>query len=203
MTEEKRSHIYTPETCPSKHWNDGTDRCADCGEDLNTASDPAPAAEKIPPRLDARELGTVLAALRYWQRTVVPELSPEYRGTWGELDAAPEIEIADDDEQSPLTADEIDALCERLNCGGDPEPLRLAVIVEGGIVQSLLLDDMSRARELDVVVIDHDTEGADESDLIEVPMLDGTAFDAYAGGPCLSASDVDLPALAKVLNGEG
>lgn len=22
-------------TCPSKHWNDGTDICADCGTDLN------------------------------------------------------------------------------------------------------------------------------------------------------------------------
>jgi hypothetical protein len=26
---------YTPDTCPSKHWNDGNDVCADCGASLN------------------------------------------------------------------------------------------------------------------------------------------------------------------------
>lgn len=29
-----RKYAHTPETCPSKHWNDGTDYCADCGADL-------------------------------------------------------------------------------------------------------------------------------------------------------------------------
>lgn len=28
---EGRRFAFTPETCPSKHWNDGTDHCADCG----------------------------------------------------------------------------------------------------------------------------------------------------------------------------
>ena len=30
---------HTPETCPSKHWNDGSDICADCGLDLHDAGD--------------------------------------------------------------------------------------------------------------------------------------------------------------------
>lgn len=29
---------YTPETCPSKHWNRGDDICADCGADLNSGA---------------------------------------------------------------------------------------------------------------------------------------------------------------------
>lgn len=29
---------YTPETCPSKHWNRGDDVCADCGADLNSGA---------------------------------------------------------------------------------------------------------------------------------------------------------------------
>ena len=56
--------------------------------------------------LDDRELATVLAALRYWQRCATV--------------CDPEFEIAADgrtDARAALTADEIDALCERLNCG--------------------------------------------------------------------------------------
>jgi hypothetical protein len=53
-------------------------------------------------RLTDRELATVLAALRYWQR---------------ELDECGPPPIAEpfDDAITPLTADEIDDLCERLN----------------------------------------------------------------------------------------
>lgn len=29
----KAGYRFTPETCPSKHWNDGHDTCADCGAD--------------------------------------------------------------------------------------------------------------------------------------------------------------------------
>lgn len=32
--ETPREYAHTPETCPSKHWNDGDDLCADCGTDL-------------------------------------------------------------------------------------------------------------------------------------------------------------------------
>lgn len=28
-------YLYTPERCPSKHWNDGNDICADCGTVLS------------------------------------------------------------------------------------------------------------------------------------------------------------------------
>ena len=34
------TYRYTPETCPSKHWNDGNDTCEDCGADLNEAPEP-------------------------------------------------------------------------------------------------------------------------------------------------------------------
>jgi hypothetical protein len=52
---------------------------------------------------DLRELGTVLAALRYWQRE-------------GLMSGGAEHDIATDgDSFAALTAEEIDALCERLN----------------------------------------------------------------------------------------
>jgi hypothetical protein len=55
------------------------------------------------PALDGRELATVLAALRYWQRQ-------------GLMSAGGEHDIATDGGQlAPLTSAEIDALCARLN----------------------------------------------------------------------------------------
>ena len=65
-------------------------------------------AEEIPAplELDERETGTVLAALRYWQRNAE--------------NGAPEWEIATEPEGGPLDEDEIDALCERINCSPMP-----------------------------------------------------------------------------------
>jgi hypothetical protein len=56
--------------------------------------------------MNHRELSTVLAALHYWQRTII-----DYGGPVG-----PESDIADDGGSIvALTADEITSLCERLN----------------------------------------------------------------------------------------
>jgi len=71
-------------------------------EECNVVAD----AEATPtPALDDRELATVLAALRYWQRE-------------GWISGGHEHDIATNgDTLEPLGADEIDALCERLNAG--------------------------------------------------------------------------------------
>ena len=59
-------------------------------------------AERDTLTLSPRELATALAALRYWQRTGLNRDTPE-------------DDIAMDGCIRALTADEIDALCERLN----------------------------------------------------------------------------------------
>jgi hypothetical protein len=53
-------------------------------------------------RLADRELATVLAALRYWQQDLAENDGPICEHF---------------DEHTPLTVEEIDDLCERLNCG--------------------------------------------------------------------------------------
>jgi hypothetical protein len=53
-------------------------------------------------RLNERELATVLAPLRYWQQHLAENDNPISE------------HFAD---QTPLTVEEIDDLCERLNCG--------------------------------------------------------------------------------------
>jgi hypothetical protein len=59
-------------------------------------------------QLTGRDLATVLASLRWWQRNLA--------GNEGQVPICEHF----DDKTTPLTVDEIDELCERLNCG-DPE----------------------------------------------------------------------------------
>ena len=64
-------------------------------------------------RVDKREFATILAALRYWQRRGLCT-----DGRQGNLIVpAPEEDVATDSgTHKPLVPEEIDALCERLNC---------------------------------------------------------------------------------------
>jgi hypothetical protein len=63
-------------------------------------------------KLDSRELGTVLAALRYWQEQGLAD-DPQYRS-----DELNDIATCHDAQVS-MCGDEIDDLCERINCGTD------------------------------------------------------------------------------------
>ena len=63
-------------------------------------------------RLSGRGLATVLAALRSWQRGLTER-------SWEALFGAGHF-----DEETPLDAQEIDALCERLNVRPDRQPRR-------------------------------------------------------------------------------
>ena len=59
-------------------------------------------------RVSDREIDTILAGLRAWQAFLLGTLN----------DAAPGIlEIANNDHDNPLTVEEIDKLCEEINCG--------------------------------------------------------------------------------------
>jgi hypothetical protein len=60
----------------------------------------------MPVRLSDRELATVLAALRYWQEDLAKN-----------GDEGPIAVEHFDEANTPLTVEEIDDLCERLNCG--------------------------------------------------------------------------------------
>ena len=53
---------------------------------------------------------------------------------------------------------------------------RVAVILEGGIVQSVVAD---RPEEVEVAVIDYDADGCDESEIARVTQPDGSMSDAW------------------------
>ena len=52
---------------------------------------------------------------------------------------------------------------------------RVVVTVEGGVVQSVIAD---RPEELDVAVLDYDTQGAAENEIEYITQPDGSKFDA-------------------------
>lgn len=54
----------------------------------------------------------------------------------------------------------------------DPRPKRLAIVMEGGLVQSVVSDGMFP--DLEIVVIDYDIEGSNPEPLVSVPQADGS-----------------------------
>lgn len=93
-------------------WDDTTFcMCAECGFEGTVADYYIEKKEVIPPPkivkpygIPSRDLATIIAALRYWQEEVVKD---ETYGEYLDFFAA----------HSPLSAEEIDTLCERLNFG--------------------------------------------------------------------------------------
>jgi hypothetical protein len=74
----------------------------------------------------------------------------------------------------------------------------LAIVVEGGIVQDIVTDEPELLNE-PVVLIDYDTEGAYESELIRVPSDDARICDAYANVEHIARAGIDLLTVAKQL----
>lgn len=115
-------------------------------------------------RLTAEELATVLAALRYWQNDMD---DPSIGGDLYDV-------ATNGGEFEHLSADEVDALCERLNAGDDQ--VRVLVAAEGGVVTAVLADRPG----VMVQVVDYDTDDADEAMLFSIPQDDGTHAQAHS-----------------------
>ncbi len=125
-------------------------------------------------QLSDRELATVLAGLRYWQRHGARQML-----TSGNRLLEDDIATSGGTLQ-PLTVEEIDALCDRLNLAAHhPAPV-IAIALEGGVVQSVVTDD-TRLHGIAVLVIDYDTDGADEADLRLIEQRKGGEVVHYAG----------------------
>jgi DNA-directed RNA polymerase subunit RPC12/RpoP len=95
-------------------------------------------------KLNARELGTALAALRYWQQEIVKQ--------GGLTNAANEYDpiASDNGLQEPLTAEEIDELCQSLNFG-----IRQVEEVPDGPKSRKLVDIIASGYEWNCPKCDH------------------------------------------------
>ncbi len=58
----------------------------------------------------------------------------------------------------------------------------ISVVLEGGIVQSVITDDKAHVGRL-IAIIDYDTDGASEDDdkIAKIEQVDGALRDAYYG----------------------
>jgi hypothetical protein len=74
-------------------------------------------------------------------------------------------------------------------------PARLAVVIDGGIVQAVVSDHPSC---IEVAVIDYDTEGAGGDELTPVPQGDGTCVDAVVACWKAGPPAIDLDAVFAV-----
>jgi hypothetical protein len=84
-----------------------------------------------------------------------------------------------------------------MNDSTNPAPHLLAIVLEGGVVQSVVATcDLPN---LDILVIDYDTEGVDPGRVITVPQSDGSLAEANAGFLPLERSRIDLAAVAVQL----
>jgi len=109
-----------------------------------------------------RELAAILTGLRMLQQQTCP--------------AHLEDIATDEGRFPPLTAAEIDALCERLNViVTAPEP-RIVVTIAGGLVSEVHAD-----APVSLAVLDHDVEGVDEDRIREILETDGSRVEATIG----------------------
>lgn len=76
----------------------------------------------------------------------------------------------------------------------------IAIVVEGGMVSAVVTDRPGLFADVQCLVIDYDTDGADETALTNVPQSDGTISQAYAGGQLIERAEIDLAAVIKQLD---
>lgn len=70
---------------------------------------------------------------------------------------------------------------------------RLAVVIEGGLVQSVVTDQLDCfSPYLEVQVIDYDTDGVDDEDLILVPQGDGSTSEARGHIESITKAGIDI-----------
>ncbi len=130
--------------------------------------------------LNDRELSTVLAALRDHQRCHCGADLDDVASNLGR--------------HEPLTSDEIDGLCMRIN-GGELTPQEANVVIEldGGLVQGIIAD-----RPITVRVVDYDVEGADPDDLLLVSRDNGDPVPASISSWAVEDACIDPDWIARL-----
>ena len=76
-------------------------------------------------------------------------------------------------------------------------PAYLAVVMEGGLVQSIVSN--ADLPGLNVLVIDYDADGTSPEDQVTVPQPGGGSAAAWSSYYCLEAAAIDLEAVVHQL----
>lgn len=88
--------------------------------------------------------------------------------------------------------------------GSTPDPVpTVAVVMEGGLVQSIVSDSPEKLPPMKMIIIDYDTDGANEEDLVSVPQgKDRKETEAFAGIWSIGQTGIDLAAVVQQLEEE-
>lgn len=69
-------------------------------------------------------------------------------------------------------------------------PIKIAVILEGGVVQAVVTKDPALTKNIEIVIIDYDVQGEDASS--SVPQGNGEMTDAWVYEFVPSKSEIDI-----------
>lgn len=80
-------------------------------------------------------------------------------------------------------------------------PPRIAVVIEGGLVQCVVTNHSDRLDpNLEVQIIDYDTDGVDDDDLLLVPQGDGSLSEARGHIESITKADIDIEGIRPKIN---
>lgn len=85
------------------------------------------------------------------------------------------------------------------------KPAILGITLEGGVLQCVHSNNPEYFKDVSVVLIDFDTEGADEGSTFEVPELNGACeypSDAHGGEFAVQPTEIDLPKVLEILSAQ-
>lgn len=87
----------------------------------------------------------------------------------------------------------------------DPPPEKpiVGIILEGGLVQSIVTNCLLDIPDLDVIIVDYDVDGADEEDLFNVPQGNSSVSKAIGHREAITEAGIDLPAVLNQMNVRG
>lgn len=140
--------------------------------------------------IDSQDSATILAALRFYQERGMGD--PANRS-----DMIHEI-ATNGGAVISLNAEGIDDLCERLNTAETPV---LAIVMEGGLIQSLVSNVPEAYSGHKLLVIDYDDEGTPDEDLTHIPQQDGSTADAICHMEDVDKATIDLAAVLRQVEG--
>ena len=78
--------------------------------------------------------------------------------------------------------------------------MKMAIIIEGGLVQSIVTDDLENFPEFeDIMVIDYDSQGFEPDEISLVPQSDGGVAEALVGHLCVEEASIDLDGISVMV----
>lgn len=80
-------------------------------------------------------------------------------------------------------------------------PPRIAIVIEGGLVQCVVTNHSDRLDpNLEVQIIDYGTDGVDDDDLLLVPQGDGSLSEARGHIESITKADIDIEGIRPKIN---